>query len=103
MTNFDTWNDVRSRRPTTPQRRASARRELENQIVSYQLSELRKQQGLTQQQVAVGMGVSQRRVSAIERGEVDHSELATLRAYVQALGGSISVIVDVDGTVARIG
>jgi hypothetical protein len=38
------------------------------------------------------MGVSQQRVSAIENGSV--AELATLAAYIRALGGELKVIAD---------
>jgi hypothetical protein len=33
------------------------------------------------------MHVTQRRVSAVERGELDRTELGTVVAYVEALGG----------------
>ena len=59
-----------------------------------QLAELRKARGLTQQQVAEVMGVSQRRVSAVERGDVDRSEISTLRSYVEALGGQIRIVAE---------
>ena len=37
------------------------------------------------------MKVSQSRVSRIEGGDISHTELGTLRAYVQALGGVLRV------------
>ncbi len=40
------------------------------------------------------MAVTQPRVSAIERGELDTVTLSTLRAYVRALGGKLRVIAD---------
>jgi predicted XRE-type DNA-binding protein len=40
------------------------------------------------------MGVSQPRVSALERGELDTVTLSTLRAYVHALGGKLRVVAD---------
>ena len=40
------------------------------------------------------MGVTQPRVSAIERGELDTVTLSTLRAYVHALGGKLRVVAD---------
>lgn len=43
--------------------------------------------GLTQADVADRMHVRHERVSAIERGRVDTSELRTLAAYIRALGG----------------
>ena len=75
---------------------------LENQIAAYRLVELRKARGLTQQQVADAMGVSQRRVSAIEHGDVDRSELTTLRTYIQALGGQIHIVAEFDEITTQI-
>ncbi|GAA3865651.1 hypothetical protein GCM10023084_18530 [Streptomyces lacrimifluminis] len=40
------------------------------------------------------MGVSAPRISAIEHGEIDRTEVATLRSYVRALGGELRVIAD---------
>ena len=56
------------------------------------LTEMRKQAGLTQAEVAEAMGVSQQRVSAIESGGI--AELATLADYIRALGGELKVIAD---------
>jgi hypothetical protein len=36
--------------------------------------------------------VSQSRVSRIERGELDHAEIATVRSYVEALGGEVEIV-----------
>jgi ribosome-binding protein aMBF1 (putative translation factor) len=56
----------------------------------YRLAEERKRHGLTQAQLAQGMGVSAGRVSQIERGE-----LATIDAvarYIEALGGRLDLV-----------
>jgi hypothetical protein len=37
------------------------------------------------------MKVSQSRLSRIERGDLSHTELGTLKAYVEALGGRFEV------------
>jgi len=62
------------------------------QVRAEYLTEMRKQAGLTQAEVAEAMGVSQQRVSAIESGAV--AELATLADYIRALGGELKVIAD---------
>ena len=38
------------------------------------------------------LGVSQSRVSRIERGDMDRTEIATVRAYVGALGGEVEIV-----------
>ncbi|MGH3211994.1 MAG: XRE family transcriptional regulator [Trebonia sp.] len=59
---------------------------------AYRLAEIRRAQGLTQSDVAGVMGVSQRRVSAVERGELARTEVGTVASYVQALGGHVEIV-----------
>lgn len=90
------WNDVRAegRAKGLLDEATSAehRRRLLAEVRAYQLSEIREAQGLNQTGVANQLGVSQSRVSRIERGDLDHTEIATVRAYVGALGGEIEII-----------
>jgi predicted XRE-type DNA-binding protein len=58
----------------------------------HRLAELRKRQHTTQVQVAAAMGVTQARVSRIEKGQLERSEVDTLAAYVQALGGKLKIV-----------
>lgn len=60
---------------------------------AHQLAEVRSASGLNQEELSRRLGISQSRVSRIERGNLEKTELATLRAFVQALGGDIEVIV----------
>ena len=53
---------------------------------------MREQAGLSQRAVADRMGVSQARVSKIERGELDKTEVATIRSYVAAIGGEVEIV-----------
>ncbi len=48
------------------------------------------------------MGVSQRRVSAIESGDLTHSQIGTLHAYIAALGGHITINAEFDEQTNRI-
>lgn len=57
----------------------------------YELKEARKQQDVTQKQLAERMGVSQKRVSSLESGDVDKTEIRTLRRYLDAIGGRLQV------------
>ncbi|MFE9825157.1 XRE family transcriptional regulator [Streptomyces sp. NPDC005791] len=60
----------------------------------HRLAELRKRQHTTQVQVAEVMGVTQARVSHIEKGQLERSEVDTLAAYVKALGGKLKIVAD---------
>ena len=57
----------------------------------YELKEARKQQDVTQKQLAERMGVSQKRVNSLESGDVDKTEIRTLRRYLDAIGGRLQV------------
>jgi PspA/IM30 family/Helix-turn-helix domain len=64
---------------------------------AHTLAAARQRMRLTQAQVAARMHVRQERVSAIERAEPGATEVRTLAAYVQALGGRLEIIADIDG------
>lgn len=61
---------------------------------AYRLAEVRRRQRTTQVEVAREMGVTQARVSRIEKGQLERSEVETLAAYVQALGGKLKIVAD---------
>jgi transcriptional regulator with XRE-family HTH domain len=52
----------------------------------------RKRRGMTQEQVAVRMGVSVARVSQIESGDVSTQD--ALSRFVAALGGTLKLVAD---------
>ena len=54
---------------------------------AWRLAEMRRRLGITQAEVAARMGITQGRVSAIEHAKPGTTELRTLAAYVEALGG----------------
>ena len=58
----------------------------------WRLAEMRKRRGMTQEQVAVRMGVSIARVSQIESGDVSTQEV--LNRFITALGGTLKLIAD---------
>jgi transcriptional regulator with XRE-family HTH domain len=60
-----------------------------------ELSEIRRQAGLTQVELAVVLGVGQAQVSKIERQ--NDMLISTLASYLAALGVQASIIVEVDG------
>ncbi len=61
---------------------------------AWRLAEMRRRLGVTQAEVAGRMGVTQGRVSAIERAKPGATELRTLAAYVEALGGRLEIVAD---------
>jgi DNA-binding XRE family transcriptional regulator len=61
---------------------------------AWRLAEMRHRRGVTQAEVAGRMGVTQGRVSAIEHAKPGATELRTLAAYVEALGGRLEIIAD---------
>lgn len=97
-TNYRKWSEVRAdRTDLTEVGLTEARRQLLADRAAYALAEIRKQAGLTQTDVANAMGVSQNRVSVIERGEIAHTELETIRSYIEALGGHVRLVADFAG------
>jgi ribosome-binding protein aMBF1 (putative translation factor) len=84
----------------SPQRRANVeahRRRMLGEVRAYRLREMREQRLLSQADVAARIHLSQRRVSGIESGDVEKSQINTLRKYAQALGGTLRVEVEIDG------
>ncbi|TFH51938.1 XRE family transcriptional regulator [Actinomyces viscosus] len=64
---------------------------MRTEIRAYRLRELREQAGLTQAQLADRIGVGQRQVSKIERGDLDDSKIGTIRRYLEAVGGDLAI------------
>lgn len=91
MNDVRTLDDLLAVRPVDPVRIAQLGDQMRLECNIYRLRELRQAHGMTQTDVAEILGVSQRRVSEIERGECDRIKLDTLRRYVQALGGTLRV------------
>jgi DNA-binding XRE family transcriptional regulator len=75
---------------------ARAREATDDHVRAWHLAQVRAEQDRTQADLAQVMGVTQPRVSALERGELDTVTLSTLRAYVHALGGRLRVVADFD-------
>jgi DNA-binding XRE family transcriptional regulator len=62
---------------------------------AHALAEARQRMGLSQTQMAMRMSIRQERVAAIERAEPGATEVRTLAAYVQALGGTLEIIASI--------
>ncbi|MDO5084228.1 helix-turn-helix domain-containing protein [Arachnia propionica] len=85
------WRDVRAKRPVDEQAVAAHITRMETAERAWRLREVREEQGLTQKELAERMSLTQPTISALESGDLDRSGLATLRSYVEALGGTIEV------------
>lgn len=55
------------------------------------LAEVRRSRGLTQADMAARLGVTQARVSAIERAGADQLKVSTLWAYFAGLGETLTL------------
>lgn len=90
-----TLNDWMSEQTTARQHVIAA--QADQIYASIRLAELRKQQTMTQAQLAERMSISQASISQIEnQGDV---QVSTLLRYVRALGGKLRIEVDMpDGS-----
>ncbi|GAA0454760.1 XRE family transcriptional regulator [Streptomyces olivaceiscleroticus] len=91
------WDDLVEEFDFSPAERTEIERGAEQMIATvraHRLAEVRKRQHATQVDVASAMGVTQARVSRIERGELERSEVETLAAYVRALGGKLKIVAE---------
>ena len=88
------WDEVRAELDLDEDAVALQRARLEAEVRAHKLAEVRRRQQVTQQDLAQVLGVSQSRVSQIERQSLDDTVLSTLAAYVEALGGRVRVIAD---------
>jgi predicted XRE-type DNA-binding protein len=75
--------------------KASQRLRIEHDVVAT-LGELRKAAGFNQSEIAERWGRGQSQVSKVERAP-DSVEIATLAGYVRALGGNLSITIEVGG------
>ncbi|MGH3872060.1 MAG: helix-turn-helix domain-containing protein [Pseudonocardiaceae bacterium] len=91
---YDDVGELLSELELTNEDMVRARDVTDDHVRAWHLAQVRAEQDRTQEEVAHVMGVRQPRISAIERGELDVVTLATLRAYVRALGGSLRVVAD---------
>jgi transcriptional regulator with XRE-family HTH domain len=64
---------------------------MRQQVRAYRLREIRASQDITQAKLAEQLNVSQNRTSQLEQGEVGRSQIDTLRRYVEALGGHLTI------------
>ena len=71
-----------------------ARQETQAVIDAFNLKEARRVSNMTQVEVARAIGVSQNRISRIENGDLNAMSVDSLRRYVSALGGNLTLVAD---------
>lgn len=86
-----TLEDLIAVRPGRPEVQARHMERMLAEVRAYRLRELREMMAMTQTDVAETLAISQKRVSEIERGDVDRTKVDTLRRYADALGGTLRV------------
>lgn len=71
-----------------------ARARTQARLEAYRLPQIRKGKGLTQATVAQRMGVSQKRVSELENGNIGSMRMDTLARYAESLGGKLVATIE---------
>ncbi len=84
------YRELRRRIRSDPEARAEIATYKAAMEDAVRLAQLRARRGLTQQQVADALQVTQRRVSSIERQSDLY--LSTLKDYVEMLGGELELL-----------
>lgn len=87
-------DEIVQERPVDRSRVNEHKKRMLDEMRAYRLSELREASGLTQVELATLLTVSQNRVSRMEHGDIDRTQIDTLRRYVEAIGGQLRVEVE---------
>lgn len=85
------WREVRAKRPVDESLLAQHLERMLAEERAFRLREIREELGVTQRELAERLDVTQPTISALESGDLDRSGVSTLRAYVEALGGTVEV------------
>ena len=88
------WKDIREKKLSTEELKAIDQ-EVEAELLEMNLRALREAAGLTQEELAAKVDITQSQLSRLERRE-DH-RISTLRRYVKALGGELEIVAVVAG------
>ena len=94
MTQTSNWQNIRTKR-FTPEQLQQIDDAVELELLEMDLRALREAAGLTQEELAQRITVTQSQLSKMERRE-DH-RISTVRRYVAALGGELEIVAVVDG------
>ena len=89
---YVTLEELLAKRPGDATRIAKARDEMLTESRAHRLADVRKAKHLTQEQLAERIDIDQSRVSRIENGDLSRTEVGTLVAYAQAVGGTLELV-----------
>ena len=93
MSGHHPWSELRAQ--MSPERQARNKAEADRMHREYTLSEIRRQAGLTQCQMAEKLKVSQPAYASFEKG--GNLRVGTLQKIASALGGDLSLRFSIDG------
>lgn len=99
---FDKLREQLQARPDGAQALDRARNRLDAEVAAYEagLAQIRRAHGLTQEQLARQLGVTQGEVSRMERRA--DLFLSTLQSYIEAMGGDLELVGVFDGERVRL-
>ena len=86
-----TLEELLAARPVDRDAVEKHKRRMLDEVHAFRLRELRENMNLTQVELAERLQVSQNRVSRLEGGDIERSQVDTLRRYVEAVGGRLRV------------
>lgn len=89
-----TIEEMLAKRPVDRAAVEAHKKRMLEEVRAYRLRELREASDLTQIQLASRLHVTQNRVSRIEHGDIERTQVDTLRKYVEAIGGKLRVEVE---------
>ena len=89
-----TWQEIKAKK-FSPDQLQQIDNAVEQELLEMDLRALREAAGLTQDELAQRIAITQSQLSKLERRE-DH-RISTVRRYVAALGGELEIVAVVDG------
>jgi predicted transcriptional regulator len=93
-----TLDDLMAERPPDREKVEALKKEMMARVRGYRLRELRETYALRQVDLAGSLHMSQETNSRIEHGDVEQMRIETLRRYVESLGGTLKVEVELGDT-----
>ena len=99
MMTVTNWQEIKAKK-FTPEQIQQIDDAVEQELLEMDLRALREAAGLTQEELAQRVAVTQSQLSKMERRE--DFRLSTLRRYVSALGGQLEIVAIVDGKRIRL-